>query len=182
MRVCILDFGSVWRSRWGNGSDDPRRFARAAYYNTTGVMVNGKLRTRPAIKGHVRFNGVGGFNPNCPSRMIGRVFECEEPCVWRSQNKILFKTLLPSGAEPERYLVATRATEVGRLRVGETGWSSDDVWVIAVSDSQGEQEALLLMAAHGWIRTSVGTYRLAPLEGRSRRARLELTTGEVRRP
>jgi hypothetical protein len=182
MRVCILDFGSVWRRRQANGSDDLRRFARVAYYNTTGVMVNGKLKTRPRIQGHVRFNGVGGFNANYPSRMIGRVFECEEPCVWRGQNKILFKTLLPSGAEPERYLLATRAAGVGRLRVGEADWSSDDVWVIAVSDSQGEQEALLLVAAHGWIRTSVGTYRLVPLEGRPRRARLELTSGEVRHP
>ena len=182
MRVCILDFGSVWRRRWAIGSDDPRRFARVAYYNTTGVMVNGKLRTRPRIQGHVRFNGVGGFNPNYPSRMIGRVFDCEEPCMWRGQNKILFKTLLPSGAKPDRYLVVTRTREVGRLQVGEPGWSSDDVWVIAVSDLQGEQEALLLMAAHGWIRTSVGTYKFVPLEGRSRRARLELTTGEVRQP
>ena len=182
MRVCILDFGSVWRRRWGNGSDDPRRFARVAYYNTTGVMVNGKLRTRPRIKGHVRFNGVGGFNPNHPSRMIGRVFECEEPCVWCGQNKLLFKTLLPSGGEPDRYLMVTRTAEVGRLRIGEPGWSSDDVWVIAVSDSQGEQEALLLMAADGWVQTSVGTYRLVSLEGRSRRARLELSSGEVRQP
>ena len=68
MRVGILSFGSVWRRRWAKGSDDPRRFARAAYYNTTGVMVDGKLRTRPAIKGHVRFNGVGGFNANNPSQ------------------------------------------------------------------------------------------------------------------
>ena len=177
MRVCILGFGSVWRRRWANGSDDPSRFARAAYYDTTGVIVGGMLRTRPAVKGHVRFNGVGGFNPNDPGRMNGRVFECEEPCVWRGQNKILFKTLLPSKAEPERYLVVAREAEVGRLRVGEPGWCSDDVWVIALSESRTEQEGMLLMAAHGWVRTSVGTYRLTPTDGQSRGARLELTTG-----
>jgi len=96
MRVSILGFGSVC----GDGrakTRDPKRFARAAYYNTTGVAVSGKLRTRPRIVGHVRFNGVGGFNPNCPARMIGRAFECEEPCVWQGQNKMLFKPCFPAG-------------------------------------------------------------------------------------
>jgi hypothetical protein len=182
MRVCIIAFGRVWRRRWVKGSDDPKRFACAAYYNTTGVMVNGKLRTRPRITGHVRFNGVGGFNSNYPSKMIRRVFECEEPCVWRGQNKILFKTLLPSWAAPDLYLVVTHAADVGRLRIGEAEWSSDDVWVIAVSDSQDEQEAMLLMAADGWVRTSVGTYRLVAKGGEPRRARLELTMGQEGQP
>jgi|YelNatPaOPRAMG01_1025707.scaffolds.fasta_scaffold45594_3 hypothetical protein len=182
MRVSILGFGSVWRRRWAKGSDDPRRFARAAYYNTTGVMVDGKLRTRPSIVGYVRFNGVGGFNPNSPARMIGRVFECAAPCLCRGQNKLLFKTLLPPRTEPQRYLVVTRAAEVGRVRVGEPGWCSDGVWVIAVSDSQGKQETMLLMPAYGWIRTSVGTWRLVPSEGKPHRVRLQLTAGEVWQP
>lgn len=175
MRVCILGFGCVWRRRWANGSDDPRRFARAAYYNTTGSKVDGKLRTRTAIIGHVRFNGVGGFDPNHPGQMIGRVFECEAPCVWRGQNKILFKTLMPRSVEPDRYLVVTRTGEVGRLRIGEPGWSSDNVWVIALSESRSGQEAMLLMPVHGWMRTSVGTYKLTPMDGQPGRARLELT-------
>jgi hypothetical protein len=178
VRVCILGFGSVWRGRRAKGSDDPRRFARAAYYNTTGVTVDGKLRTRPQIKGHVRFNGVGGFNPNDPARMVGRVFECEQPSVWRGQNKILFKTLLPARVEPEQYLVVTRPAAVGRLQVGEPGWCSGDVWVLALSESGEEQEAMLLMAAYGRVRTLIGTYKLMPIAGQPRRARLELTTGK----
>jgi hypothetical protein len=178
MRVGILGFGSVWRHRWGKGSDDPRRFARRAYYNTTGVKVDGKLRTRPAIKGHVRFNGVGGFNPNNPARMIGRVFECEEPCLWRSQNKMLFKILLAPHNVPDRYLVVMRAAENGRLRIGEPGWCSEDVWVISLSESRDDQEAMLLMAAGGAIRTSVGIYRLEPDVGAPWSARLELELGK----
>src|SRR2546428_466202 len=111
-------------------------------------MVEGRLRTRPRIAGHVRFNGVGGFNPNYPARMIGRVFECAEPCVWQSQNKVLFKTVV-AAQQPDRYLVVARTPEVGRLAVGQPGWSSDDVWVIALSEWQQEQEAMLLMAGHG---------------------------------
>ena len=174
MRVGIVSFGSVWRRRWAKGSDDPRRFARAAYYNTTGVKVDGKLRTRPKIVGHVRFNAVGGFNPNYPARSIGRVFQCEAPCIWRGQNKMLFKTLLPPRTVPDRYLVVMRASEFGRLRVGEPGWCSGDVWVISLSESHDDQEGMLLMAADGSIRTAVGTYRLTPDGARPWRANLEL--------
>jgi len=140
-------------------------------------MVDGRLCPQPRIIGHVRFNGVGGFNPNNPARMIGRVFECEEPCVWRGQNKILFKTLLPSGAEPDQYLVVTRAAELGRLLVGEPGWCADDVWVVALSEWRQEQEAMLLMAPLGSIRTSVGKYRLRPDGTAPCRAKLELEIG-----
>jgi hypothetical protein len=140
-------------------------------------MVEGKLRTRPSIVGHVRFNGVGGFNPNNPASMIGRVFECAEPCLWRGQNKMLFKTLLPSRTPPDRYLVVVRAAEVGRLLVGEPGWCSEDVWVITLSESRDDQEAMLLMAAAGSIRTSVGTYRLKQDVAAPWRAALELELG-----
>lgn len=174
MRVGILGFGSVWRHRWDKGLDDPRRFARGAYYNTTGVMVNGKLRTRPAIKGHVRLNGVGGFNPNHPGRMIGRVFECEEPCIWRGQNKMFFKTLLSSRTLPDRYLVVMRASEFAPLRIGDLGWCSDDVWVISLSESRDDQEAMFLMAMGGSILTAVGTYRLKQDVAAPGRAGLEL--------
>jgi hypothetical protein len=166
MLVSVLGFGSVWRHRVSNDSRDAMRFARAAYYNTTGVMVNGRLRTRPRILGHVRFNGMGGFDPNCPTRMVCRVFECEEPCV------------LPPEQNPDRYLVVVRVSEVGRLLVGETGWSSDDIWLVALSEWREEQEAMLLMAIRGRLRTSVGTYTLAPVAAKSSRARLELRVRE----
>jgi hypothetical protein len=91
---------------------------------------------------------------------------------------MLFKTLLPRGVKPDQYLVAVRAREVGRLMVGLPGWSSDEVWVIALSEWREEQEALLLMAAHGWVRTSVGKYSLRPMACEPRRARLELILAE----
>ena len=91
MVVAITGLGSVWRRRFGKNPNNPTRFARAAYYNTTGVPVNGTIRTRTKVAGHARFNSVGGFDPNYPQRMINRVFECDEPCVWQGQNKILFK-------------------------------------------------------------------------------------------
>jgi len=162
MRVGVLGFGSVWRRRLGKDPADPKRFVRAAYFNTTGVMVKGSLRTRPRIIGHVRFNGAGGFNPNFTGRMIGRVFECDEPCIWQGQNKIFFKAMLPSRVKPDRYLLALRAAEFGRLMVGLSEWEE-------------EQETLLLMGVHGWLRTSVGRYTLKPPDSSDSRARLGLS-------
>ena len=92
MVVAITGLGSVWRRRFGKCPNKPTRFARAAYYNTTGVLVNGTIRTRTKVAGHARFNSAGGFDPNYPQRTINRVFECDEPCVWQGQNKILFKS------------------------------------------------------------------------------------------
>jgi len=93
MRVAITGFGSVWRRRVEESLSDPRRFQKVAYFNTTGVMVNGKIVRHRKIAGHVRFNGAGGFNPNYPQRMIGKVFECDEPCVCNGQNKVFFRNL-----------------------------------------------------------------------------------------
>jgi len=108
MLITVSGFGSVWRRRFGKDPDDTGRYARAAYYNTTGVPVNGIVRTRPEITGHARFNAAGGFNPNYPFRMIGRVFECAEPCIWNGQNKVLFQRVLRIPARPDYFLVATR--------------------------------------------------------------------------
>ena len=161
----------------GTEPSDPMRFRRAAYYNTTGVMVDGRLCTRPRIIGHIRFNGTGGFDPNYPVKMIGRVFDCEEPCMWQGQNKVLFKAVV-APRKPDRFLVVVRSPEVGRLLVGEHNWSSDDVWVIALSEYQEEQEAMLLMVPHGWLRTSVGRYSLGPLVTQPWRARLQLEVSQ----
>jgi hypothetical protein len=46
MLVTITSFGSIWNRRFGKDANDPRRFARAAYYNTTGIRVADKLRHR----------------------------------------------------------------------------------------------------------------------------------------
>jgi hypothetical protein len=44
--------------------------------------------------GHVRFNSVGGFDPNRSLVMINSMIECAEPCIWNGQNKVLFKHML----------------------------------------------------------------------------------------
>jgi hypothetical protein len=162
MFVTVTGFGSVWRRRFGKDQSDPRRFARAAYFNTTGVRVGRQIRTRPRIVGYVRFNGVGGFDPNHLLGMINSVFECAEPCVWQGQNKVLFKRRLPTPQQPDYILVVVRSSEVGHLDVGSPSWRSEGTLLISFSECRDNQEAMLLMPADSWLRTDLGKFVLRP--------------------
>jgi len=174
MLVTITGLGSVWRRRFGKDEHDPRRFARAAYFNTTGVPVNGKIRTRPKIVGHVRFNGIGGFDPNRPLAVLNTVFECAEPCVWQGQNKVLFKRMLPAPLQPDYFLVVVKSAELGHLDVGSPAWRSEGTLLISFSECRDQQEAMLLMPLDSWLRTALGRFVLRPFISWPWSARLQL--------
>jgi hypothetical protein len=125
-----------------------------------------------------RFNGCGGFNPNRPSQMIGRAFECAEPCVWQGQNKLLFKRLLNAPEKPDGFLVVVRAQLVGKLTIGKTDWRSADTWLISFSECGAQQEAMLLMAEHSWLQTELGRFVLEPEASRPWVARLVLVSAQ----
>ena len=181
MLITVTGFGSVWRQRFGKDTGEMNRLSRAAYYNTTGVVVNGVIRTRPQIVGHIRFNPIGGFNPNYPDRMIGRVFQCAAPCVWQGQNKVLFERMLPGPQRPDYFLVAIRHGQVGRLDLTQPSWKSDDGLLISFSEWHCQQETMILMPAHAWLRSDLGTFFLEPLVSRPWTAclRLELPAGHA---
>ena len=162
MLVAATGFGGVWRRRFGKNPNDSSRFASAAYYNMTGATVNGRIRTRPWIIGHVRFKGVGGFNPNYPSRMINRAFECPEPCVGQGQSKVLFKRLISTPVQPEYFLVVVKHDEVGHLEIGDTRWKSGATLVLSFSECREQQEAMLLISQYPGIRNGLGTFFLEP--------------------
>lgn len=176
MLVTITGFGSVWRRHFATDQNDQTRFVRAAYFNTTGVSVSGTIRTRPKIAGHVRFNGVGGFDPNRTLSMINSVFECAEPCVWNGQNKVLFKRMLPTPQQPDCLLVVFRAAEVGRVDVGSPAWRSEGTLLISLSECRQEQEGMLLMSFGSWLRTSLGRFELRPFVSWPWSARLQLVS------
>ena len=132
---------------------------------------------RRKIAGHVRVDGVTGFNPNYPSRAIGKMFECAEPCVWKGQNKVLFRRLLRTATRPDCFLVVTRSDELGRLDLAASDWKSDDSLLISFSECHGQQEALLLMPPYGFVRTALGTFFLEPLVLQPWTAHLRIETG-----
>jgi hypothetical protein len=161
MRVEVRGFGSVWRHRLVN-RDARGRPTGAVYYNTTGITVNGEVRQRPQICGYARFDTIGGFDPNRLSRMMGRVFECAEPSVWMGYNKLLFRRILSRGERPECFLVVAKSEFLGPLLVGNEEWRSPQTRLLSLSESAGQQEAMLLMSIGDWIRSSLGHFVLGP--------------------
>jgi hypothetical protein len=94
--------------------------------------------------------------------MIGRVFECAEPSVWMGCNKLLFRRILNGGERPDCFLVVANSDLVGQLPVGKENWRSPHSWLLSLSETVGQQEALLLMSIGEWIRTSLGHFVLEP--------------------
>jgi len=172
-----MDFGSVWRHRLGK-HDVGGHLSRAVYYNTTGIVVDRKVRQRPQICGYARFDTIGGFDPNHPSRMIGRVFESAEPCVWMGYNKLLFRRILNGGECPDCFLVVAKSELVGQLPVGNEDWRSRGTWLLSLSESVGQQEAMFLMSIGDWLRTSLGNFVLEPSAIDGPLPRLVLRAGE----
>jgi len=68
---------------------------------------------------------------------------------------------------------------VARDYVGHdaSNWKSDDTLLISFSECHGQQEALLLMPAYGFVRTELGTFFLEPFALRPWTARFRMETG-----
>lgn len=179
MLISVLGFGSIWTHRLAKSVGDPlcRGAVPGAYYNTTGVLVDGRLRNRPCVYGVARFNGNGGFRPDHLHRMMQKVFECEPPCIWRGHNKVLFNALLAGPEKPDAYLVTITAEQSrGINRDQSGGWLHHDAQVISFSASPGQQEVMLVMPAYTWVRGRLGTFFLEPATQKPWEARLILST------
>jgi len=66
MFVTVTGFGSIWRQAIRKDQSDPRRFAPRGIFQYNRSSRRWADPDRPRIVGHVRFNGVGGFDPNHP--------------------------------------------------------------------------------------------------------------------
>jgi hypothetical protein len=177
--VSVTGFGSVWRQRLERVAGERGRFELSVYYNTTGVVVKSGIRQRTQICGYARFDAVGGFNPNHPSKMIGRVFECAEPSLWMGCNKLLFRRLVEKrGVYADRFLVVANSELNGHFAVGTEDWRSPDTWLLSFSECGGNQELMLLIGAQGWIQSDLGRFLLKRSEFRPGPGRFMLCASE----
>ena len=166
MIIGLEGFGSVWSTRAGE------RRERTAFYNTTGIVVDGRLRHRSRLFGQIRFNAIGGFNPQHIEANIGRVFE--SPGLSDGQNScLLVHHLLSQPQPPDCYLFRVSSDVTGVLEIERSGWKSDGVVLISLSQFREEQEAMLLVPIHGWIRGCLGRFAAEPSGDRPWRASLE---------
>jgi hypothetical protein len=174
MLVKILKFGSNWWARFGHDPHDRYRFTRhAAYFNSTGLCSDSKVRRHWIIPGLIRFNGVGDFNPQFPNRSVGVTFECADLVFALGGNRLLFQRKAPTSAQPDYFLVVLSADQFGSFDCVTRDWKEDSVQAIAVSQAGTRLEAMLLMKPLDWVRTSLGHWQLRTGSIREH-ARLEL--------
>jgi hypothetical protein len=174
MLVKILAFGSNWWARFGRDPLDRYRYTRhAAYFNSTGVRCGNKMRRYWVVPGLLRFNGLGDFNPQFPSRAVGKIFECTDLIFALGGNRLLFtRKVAQSG--PDYFLVVVSSDRFGGFDFEDPGWRSQSVTPIAVSYLREKQEAMLLMRAGDWVRSALGVWQLKVATGLSHGAALQL--------
>jgi hypothetical protein len=117
MLIGLEGFGSIWSVRMRLNSEP------VAFYNTTGLLIDGRLRHRSRIFGDVRFNEIGGFNWRQIERNIGRVFESGKLADAESPTLLLHHLLNPPSI-PECFLFAVTSDRTGMLLVDDDGWKA----------------------------------------------------------
>jgi hypothetical protein len=180
MLVKVLAFGSNWWARFGRDPRDRYRYTRhAAYFNSTGLRSGAKVHRQWILPGLIRFNGVGDFNPQFPGRSIGVTFECTDLVCAFGGNRMLFLRKADRLARPELFLAVISSDRFGALDWRANDWKSDSVIPIAASQSRKGQEAMLLMKALDWVRTTLGVWQLRPDNVPPQGAALVLIEDEV---
>lgn len=161
MRVTVISFGSSWWARFGRDPQDRYRFTRrAAYFNSTGLRSGCKVRRYWILPGLIRFNGVGDFNPQFPDRSIGATFECADLTFACGGNRLLFVRKIRKYPVPDYFLLALTSERCGAFDCRHSGWKSETVVPIAVSQHRDRAEALLLMRPGDWVKTALGVWQL----------------------
>jgi len=166
MRVRVISFGTNWWAMRSTDSSDPYCFERrAAYFNAAALMCGKRLRHSAAYPGQIRFNAKSGFDPEFPSRAIGRTFLCSGPNHIAGRVHLLFAQMA-AGTLPDAYLVTLNSVDHGAIRFDIPGWRSSGVQPISISLRGPRYEAMLLIGAVDWVRSELGQWKIDPAGNR----------------
>lgn len=149
MIVQVVSLGSLWLTSRHN----PR-----TVWNTTGVTVNGTLRSRAHTYGLVRLPAAEAQRWSACHERGSTRWICSDVSMHNGARTIHLQRPANKGAYPDRYLVGLSTALLGRL--SPDSWDAATTQLLSFSECAGEQEALLLIPAFGWVR---GSTRLAVL-------------------
>jgi len=112
--VTVKGFGGIWERRFGMNAARSKRFAQAAFYNTTGVLVSARSVT--AGESVARSGSTeSAFHSKRPLTLAEpRVRVQGSGNHWRSWTQILFKRMLSGPERPDFYLFVVTADHTGR--------------------------------------------------------------------
>jgi hypothetical protein len=166
MRVRVISFGTNWWAMSSTDRSDPYCFKRrAAYFNAAALMCGKRIRRSAAYPGQIRFNVKSGFDPEFPSRAIGRTFLCSGPNQIAGRVHLLFARMA-AGTSPDAYLVTLNSVDHGAIRFDRPGWRSSGVQPISISLRGPRYEAMLLMGGVDWVRSDLGQWIIDAADNR----------------
>lgn len=162
----VISFGSNWWAMRSHDASDPFCFQRqAAYFNAAALLYGKRVRHCAAFRGQIRFNARSGFNPEFPTRAIGRTFHCSGPTQMHGKTHLLFSQ--PAGSEsPDVYLVTLNSSLHGAIPFEDEGWRSDGVQPISISLRGSRYEAMLLMGLADWVTSDMGRWQVDEAKSR----------------
>ncbi len=158
MHVRAINFGSNWWGMHSRAADDPLCFRRnAAWFNSAALRSGRRLRYFAAYPGQIRFNVTSGFNPEFPSRALGRTFLCSGPNQYGGKAHLLF-VRLEAEAAPDAWLVTLSSDAHGAIEFTKPGWRSVGVQPISISVRGERYEAMLLFGSTDWVQSDLGRW------------------------
>lgn len=160
MYIRMISFGTNWWAMHSADRTDPLCFRRrAAYFNAAAVMSGRRLHHSAIFPGQVRFNAGSGFDPQFPSRSVGKTYLCSEPREFESKVHLLVER--PAGkVRPDAYLTTLRSSDHGVVSFDKPGWKSAGVRPISISLRGSKYEAMLLLTSADWVESDLGRWRV----------------------
>jgi len=166
MHIRVISFGTNWWGMCSPDRSDPYCFRRAAaYFNAAALMCGRRLRHSAIYPGQIRFNAKSGFNPEFPSRAIGKTFLCTGPSQFGGKSHLLF-TRPVIAATPDAFLVTLNSADHGAIRFDKPGWKSNGVQPISISLRGPRYEAMLLLGPEDWVQSELGCWCIQKSESR----------------
>lgn len=153
MHVRMISFGSNWWAARREGEPP-------AWFNSAGLKHGRRIDFCWICKGQIRFNRSSGFHPEFRHRTIGHTFICDGPKIHDGRIHLLVKQKA-SPCVPDAYLVTVTDCLHGQISFENPDWSSPTVQPISISRKRERYEAVLLLGADDWLKSSVGRWQIS---------------------
>jgi hypothetical protein len=172
MYIRIISFGTNWWTMHSPNSADTLRYRRkVAYFNAAALMSGRRLHHSALLLGQIRFNCKSGFDPEFPTRSLGKVFLCSEPRKFEEKVHLLVER--PArGMRPDAFLVTINSEQHGSVDFHSLAWKSPSARALSIARRANRYEAMLLLQKDDWVESDLGRWRVDPTAGR-----LELAGG-----
>ena len=144
MIVRVVSLGSLWQES-----------RRQHVFNSTGLEVDGRIRSRAKVFGQIRFHPVDLQQLIAGDRLCGSYWNATQLCEYEGVRTIHLLRIASRRESAEWHLVTVSEQLLGTL--GPSGWSDEATRLISFSESGSRQQVMLLTKPFSYLRGAEGT-------------------------